>query len=383
MPKRPAEVLSNNDALSKLAPTISPTAWSLLHEAIKSQKSGENVFLSPLSIILILALTERGATKQTSQQLLSFLGLNQDTQTLIEENSSKVVEKLKSSGATIDIANGIWLKPEYGFKESFINLAKKSFNAEVNQIVTGPQSVKEINAWVSKITHGKISGIIHEIEEICKMVLVNAIYFKALFAKSFDEAKTTEQDFTLADKSKSKCKLMYQKSRLPYYENEFFQMVDLPYKGDNLSATIILPSDGPSADFSKVIDRLKANWSKQSEYLTVKEVEVYLPRFKAEFEIKLNNVMQNLGVKEAFTDSADFDGMTDHPAGLKIGEVIHKAFVEVDEKGTEAAAATAVKMMMRCAVMSTPAPIVRADRPFIFLVRSGELILFSGLINKV
>eukprot|EP01101_Sappina_pedata_P008265 TRINITY_DN453_c0_g1_i1.p1 TRINITY_DN453_c0_g1~~TRINITY_DN453_c0_g1_i1.p1 ORF type:complete len:389 (+),score=183.98 TRINITY_DN453_c0_g1_i1:26-1168(+) len=373
-----------NDTLAKLAPTILPTAWSLLHEAIKSQKSGENVFLSPLSIILILALTERGATKQTSQQLLSFLGLNQDTQTLIEENSSKVVEKLKSSGATIDIANGIWLKPEYGFKESFINLAKKSFNAEVNQIVTGPQSVKEINAWVSKITHGKISGIIHEIEEICKMVLVNAIYFKALFAKSFDEAKTTEQDFTLADKSKSKCKLMYQKSRLPYYENEFFQMVDLPYKGDNLSATIILPSDGPSADFSKIIDRLKAHWSRLSGYLTAsEEVEVYLPRFKAEFEIKLNNVMQNLGVKEAFTDSADFDGMTDHPAGLKIGEVIHKAFVEVDEKGTEAAAATAVKMMMRCAVMSTPAPIVRADRPFIFLVRSGELILFSGLINKV
>jgi len=369
---------------SSLSSAVAPFSWDILLKILKDGKNKENVFLSPLSISFALQLVQKGATNETSQELVDVLHLPKDSSKIAEETQS-LLKELKSKDISIDIANGVWIKREFGIKQEFLHIAQKEFHAEIKDIAEN--SVSDINDWVSKTTHGKIPSIIKKIENECKMVIVNAIYFKALFSHAFDAKNTHEAPFTLANGSTKNCHLMSQKRKFPFLEHKLFHAINLPYSSDERSgvmATVILPNDGPSACFEKLIESIQSSWSEIASSFREDEVQLFLPRFKIEFEMVLNQVLQNLGLKKSFSDSAQFDGMTPNPVGLKIGEVLHKAFVEVDEKGTEAAAATAVKMMARCAVVQKAQPkVMRVDRPFLFLIRQHDLILFAGVITSV
>jgi len=211
---------------------------------------------------------------------------------------------------------------------------------------------------------------------------VNAIYFKALFTFPFSEKETQDAEFHQEDGTKHKCRLMFQKHNFSFAENEHFQAIDLPYskqKNSDLMATVFLPTKGQTAE--SVLEHVAKNWDGIASSFKTEEIRLHFPKFKVEYSVTLNDALKKLGVQKAFSSHAQFDQMTKDPQGLQISEVLHKAFVEVDEKGTEAAAATAV-VMTRCLVVKKPKE-MRVDHPFLFLIRSDKTVLFAGLIHSV
>eukprot|EP01101_Sappina_pedata_P007627 TRINITY_DN4072_c0_g1_i1.p1 TRINITY_DN4072_c0_g1~~TRINITY_DN4072_c0_g1_i1.p1 ORF type:complete len:372 (-),score=126.44 TRINITY_DN4072_c0_g1_i1:71-1186(-) len=371
--------------MEQIAASVALTAWNLLSQLAFSATAiaNGNVFISPLSIVLILALTQQGAIHQTSNEMLTTLNIPLDQQALYLEASKHILESLKSEHFSVDIANGIWLKEKYGFQQSFLDIAKNNFNAKLNTIEDAEKSKEEINKWVESNTKGKISNLIKEIKEDTQMLLINTVYFQSLFAQPFSSSLTHTAPFHHSDGSSKDCQLMTQTGFFSYFQNDKIQAIDLPY-GDTfegMKATVLVPVG--EATVEDAIQELKEQWIAVSDKFKMKRVEISLPKFKVEYETNLDEALKNLGMEKAFSNSAQFDKMSTNPVGLKIGQVLHKTFVEVNEQGTEAASATAVDMRMKSAFISEAPVVMKADRPFVFLIRSNDLILFAGVIRSV
>jgi serpin B len=254
---------------------------------------------------------------------------------------------------------------------------------EVNFCAQPDLAVQTINAWVSDKTRSKIKNLIQRnfIDDDTRLILTNAIYFKGQWEKEFEKPLTKDEEWH--GPAPRPVPMMHQQGRYLYYEDSGFQALELPYRGRQLSLLIVLPreKDGLAA--------LERQWAAGDAYRQVTDgldyegtVHVSLPRFKIEAEFKLKPVLCGLHAELAFSDEADFSGIAEEP--LKISEVVHKAFVEVNEEGTEAAAATAVGMIL-CAGISGPAPIpkvFKADHPFLFFIRDRktDTVLFSGRV---
>jgi serpin B len=279
---------------------------------------------------------------------------------------------------TINIANALWNEQKYPFKQSFYDTIEKYYYGKSKSVdfINNPEEQRqEINLWVEDQTNKKIVELLPKasIKDVTRMVLVNAIYFKGDWNTKFDEENTYGGLFNTSLENSEEVQMMYQKNKFNYYEDDSFQYLELPYKGNDVSMIIILPKE-------IVIDYKIPS---ASELLNMKltminqEVEVHLPKFKFETKYKLKNDLIEMGVKEAFTNDADFSKM-DEENFVKIDEIYHQAFIEINEEGTEAAAATAVVIIEKTSMPLNT--VFNANRPFTFYIQNNEAneILFLG-----
>ncbi|WP_299239228.1 serpin family protein [Sulfurihydrogenibium sp.] len=350
----------------------------------KGKNKEENIFYSPASISIALAMTYAGARGNTEKQMANVLNFTLP-QNRLHPAYSKLIENLKSNkDYELSIANALWLQKDYKYLQEFLNTMEKYYKGGFNEVdyKTNPEGARiKINNWVSKETKEKIKDILNpgDITSLTRLVLTNAIYFKGKWQTEFDKMATRDEDFYLINGQKTKVKMMYQKNTFNYYENDDFQLLEIPYKGDKVSMVIILPKVGKFKTVENMMDEKKLQeWLKNAMKT---EVKVYIPRFKFTQGFNLSNVLSDMGMKDAFSPgAADFSGINGEKNDLYITSVIHKAFVEVNEEGTEAAAATAVVMDTKALLIEEL--VFKADHPFIFLIRDKKTgsILFMGRV---
>jgi serpin B len=275
------------------------------------------------------------------------------------------------------IANSIWYDQTFPFNASFLDESKQYFDAEVAGLdFTSPSALTTINSWVDTQTNGKIPGILEQIDSDEVMFLVNAIYFKGTWVKQFDKSKTVDAPFYAADATTSTVPMMSRAPGVLLTRNAEYSAVDLPYGNSAFTMTVVLPNGDIDA-FAESFD--EAKWNALLSSLRDNDVGVYLPRFRIEWKRLLNPDLERLGMRSAFVD-ADFTRMSPLGRSLVITKVIQKTYVDVDEEGTEAAAATSV------GIGPTSAPVsFRADRPFLVVIRErfSGTILFIGKIAKL
>ncbi len=360
-----------------------------LYQTLKGEEG--NLFYSPYSISLALAMTYAGARGETAQQMANTL------QFLLEQESlhpafnwldaelakrGEGAEGKDGEGFRLNIVNAIWGQKDYEFLSNFLDVLAENYGAGLrilDFITETEKSRLTINDWVSDQTEGRIEDLIPEgtIDEWTRLVLTNAIYFNAAWAYPFDEDMTANGPFYLLDGGQVTVPMMKQTESFGYTEGKEYQAVELLYDGGELSMVILLPKAGNFAAFEAGLQAQQV--SDIISGLQSTEVALTMPRFEFDSEFKLNDTLAGMGMPIAFSSSADFSGMTGKPE-LLISDVVHKAFVAVDEAGTEAAAATAVEM----ALTAVPEPTVEVtiDRPFIFLIRDIETgaILFVGRV---
>lgn len=357
----------------------------------KLSKEDGNLFFSPASISTALAMTYVGARGNTASQMANALHFILNSERL-HPAFSEIMKELeadpKNSGYQLSIANALWGQAGYRFYDEFINVTKNYYDTGFKEVdFKNPENREKtrqaINAWIESKTNDKIKDLIKpdSFDKLTRLVLTNVIYFKGKWQFQFDKEKTLDDQFTLLSGEKIKVPMMNQKKELDYAENDVLQIIEIPYVGYKLSMIILLPK---KIDGLKEMESLltQENISKWLSKLHNEGVIVSLPKFKMTHKFVLNEPLKSLGMIDAFNiQTADFSGMAPDPVGLYISEAIHKAFVDVNEEGTEAAAATATVIRAQCVM--PPAFVFKADRPFVFLIKdtkSGS-ILFMGRIE--
>ena len=362
-----------------------------LYGRLDQEQPGKNLFFSPTSISLALTMTAGGARGQTLAEMTKALHLG-DNWAQAHAHYRKLLDRWNAVGQQrayqLRVANRLWGQKGYAIRPEFLTLTRQEYGAEMTLLdFAQPEPARrEINQWVEKQTNDKIKDLIPAgaIDARTRLVLTNAVYFKGDWVKPFDKKNTKEEDFTLSAQEKVKTPLMQQKATLGYTEEETFQALEMPYAGGDLAMVVLLPKklDGlPDLEKSFSVDRLAAVLSK----LRNREVVAYMPKFKTETSFSLNKTLKSLGIESAFSGNADFSGVSAQK-DLCITDVFHKAFVDVNEEGTEAAAATGVVMSTMAARVPKPTPIFRADHPFLFLIRdttTGSILFLGRLTNPI
>jgi serpin B len=361
-----------------------------LYQELRNKE--DNLFYSPYSISLALAMTYAGARGETAQQMtdtLQFL-LNQDElhpafNWLSAELASRGegAQGKDGEGFRLNVANAIWGQQGYDFLPAFLDVLAENYGAGLRTldfIDETEQSRVAINDWVSNQTEGRIKDLVPEgaIKEVTRLVLTNAIYFNAAWKYPFDKGMTANGPFYLLDGGPVTVPMMEQAQSFGYASGQGYQAVELPYDGDELSMVILLPASGNLQAFEAGLEAQQV--SDIINNLQPTEVALTMPRFEFQSAFSLKSILSEMGMPDAFSQvDADFSGMAGNRE-LSISDVIHKAFVAVDEAGTEAAAATAVVVGAN-SVPESPVE-VTIDRPFIFLIRDIQTgtILFVGRV---
>ena len=349
-----------------------------LFEELVEQSPDANVFISPVSVAIALEMTYNGAQGETQQAMAEALKLEGMSLRELNRANAALIGKLKSldDDILLNIANSLWARKGEEFRPDFMKRNQDFYQAHIETLdFSDPQAPSVINAWVKEETQGKIEDMVNAIPGGMVLYLINAVYFKGSWAVRFDERYTRERDFTLLDGSKKKVPMMITKSdQFGRFQGDGFQGVSLPYGDGEASMYIFLPDrDSSLEDFYRRLDA--GNWEDWVSQFHTEEVQIILPRFRLEYEAILNNALSKLGMGVAFDSSkADFGGIC---AGkCWIDEVKHKAFVEVNEEGTEAAAATSVSLKK-----GGPIPVI-VDRPFFCAIRDNDTgsVLFMGSV---
>jgi serpin B len=351
----------------------------------------DNLLYSPHSISVALAMTYAGARGETEAQMAKALRFTLDQERLhpafngldlLLESRGEGAEGQDGEGFRLHVVNALWGQKGYGFEDAFLDDLAQNYGAGLRLVdyrKATEAARKVINAWVSEQTEERIQDLIPAgaLDADTRLVLTNAIYFNAAWMIPFAESRTADAPFFRLDGSQVTVPMMGQQESLGHVVGDGYQAIDLLYSGGELSMTILLPDEGHFEGFEASLDadQLEAIF----ESLRRQEVALTMPKFEFESEFSLPDALRQLGMVDAFTSDADFSGMTGN-RDLSISDVLHKAFVSVDENGTEAAAATAVIMKLTAA----PAmPIeVNVDRPFVFLIRDIETgtVLFVGRV---
>jgi serpin B len=360
-----------------------------LYQQLRSQEG--NLFYSPYSISLALAMTFAGARGETEAQMADVLHFDLPQEDLhpafnalsqILESRAQPVGEDQEGGLELSIANSLWGQAGYSFQTEFLDRLAENYAAGMREVdfAQSEQARKLINDWVAEETRDKIKNLIPQgvLDELTRLVLANAIYFKAAWQHPFDEGMTAQQEFTLMEGGMIQVDMMRQSEMLDYNMGDGYQAVRLPYSGDSADMLVLLPDQGRFAEFEEalnaetVIEILSGLESRQ--------INLVIPKFKVESTFELSDALPAMGMQDAFDASkADFSSISGKPE-LYISNVVHKAFVDVNEAGTEAAAATAVIMKLG----SVPAePLtLQIDRPFIFMIldRATGTVLFVGRV---
>ncbi|WP_339227447.1 serpin family protein [Oceanobacillus sp. FSL K6-2867] len=359
-------------------------AFNLLGE-VDSDEDG-NLFISPTSLFMALSMIYNGAEGQTKEEIAKVLQAEGiDEQELNQANASHISLLHKhSEQIELNIANSIWLNNDYQFQGAFAENNKDYFNAELEEMdITDAKSPAKINNWVKQATNDKIEDIIEApLDPNLVAVLINAIYFDGNWTYEFDEQQTENRPFNLPDGTKKDVPLMSLKENLAYLENEEFQAVSLPYGEDeSMSMNVFLPKENTSlADFQSQLTN--KNWNVWKSEFQKKEGTILLPTFQLEYEAVLNDTLNQLGMADAFNEEkANFSKMIETDDPLWISQIKQKTFIDVNEKGTEAAAATSVEMETTSAPVNEPFH-MEVNRPFFIAITDDETgtILFMGLI---
>jgi serine protease inhibitor len=351
-----------------------------------------NLFFSPYSISTALAMTWAGARGQTEIQMAEVLHFSL-AQERLHQSFGALEKQLnaggKERGYELSVANALWGQKGYGFLEEFLTLTKKSYGAGLREVsfvnpAERENARKTINRWVEKKTNKKIKDLIPlgVLNQLTRLVLTNAIYFKGDWAIEFDKKETRDAPFRVAADKEVTVPMMHREDRFKYAETPDLQILELPYKSEDLGMIVLLPK---KVDGLKELEKALTlkNLSTWLGALRKRQVIVSLPKFKMTTgPLELSGVLRSMGMKDAFSlPPADFSGLTGRK-DLFISNVLHKAFVAVDEKGTEAAAATAVVVSLTAA--PTELPVFRADHPFVFLIkdnRSGSILFMGRVVN--
>ena len=368
--------LIGDPAFSSVASANTRLGFKLLTD-IQAREPGTNIFISPLSISIALTMTYNGAVGETQHAMARVLEIEAlDLDTVNRSNAAlRVSLENRGSEVQLSIANSIWGRQGVEFNPDFLNRNQEFFDAEITDLdFSAPKSPETINGWVETNTNGKIKDIVQRIDPRTLIMLINAIYFKGSWQEEFDKSKTRDGIFRLSDGSEKQVPMMFREGAYTYYRGEKFEAASLPYGDGTVSMYIFLPDHDSNLD--EFLGGLNAeNWAKwQSQFHEVRDNSMMiLPRFKLEYEVKLNDTLKALGMDIAFGGGADFTGMG---PSLFISEVRHKTFVEVNEEGTEAAAVTVV-----VGVESAP-PSFIVDRPFFFAIHDEKTktILFMGIV---
>jgi serine protease inhibitor len=355
-------------------------SWSLFHQ-LNTAQSGVNVFTSPLSASMALGMTMNGAAGSTYDQMRSALALGTVTDADINAGYGSLITLLRGLDPSVDfrIANSIWYLAGYPVNQSFVDVSKSAFDAQVTGLAFDNAALDKINAWVSSATNARIPTIIDMFDPQQVMLLVNAIYFKGSWRDRFDPALTANASFHGVG-GDAPMKLMHRNASMSYYDGATFDAVDLPYGNSAFTMTVVLPRAGTSVE-TVAASLQSGSWSSLTSGLHTNFVDLYLPRFTLTWERKLNPDLQALGMRDAF-GAADFTRMSPRGKELSISTVLQKTYVDVNEEGTEAAAVTGVGVV----AVSAPIPVeVRVDRPFIFVIRErlSGTVIFMGKIVKM
>jgi serpin B len=355
-----------------------------LFSELVQQDAGENVFISPASVALALAMTCNGASGTTQEAMGKTLELPGLSREELNQANAALESALESPNPDVQLtlANSLWARQGIPFRPEFLRRNQDFYRAEVVELdFDDPGAPKTINDWVNRKTHGKISQMVERIGPTMVLYLINAIYFKGKWAKPFDQERTRERPFTRLDDTTRPCPMMEQQDRFPYYRGESFQAVRLPYGQGRLSMYLFLPDKGSRLEaFQKGLTAER--WNQWMSRFREKEGRIVLPRFRLEYQADLKASLGALGLGVAFDrQRADFDDLSP-VRPLFIGEVTHKTFVEVNEEGTEAAAATAVATAAEGVPIRERPFYMVMDRPFFCAIRDNAtgMVWFMGSI---
>jgi serine protease inhibitor len=362
-----------------------PVAFDLLREATKALAPDSNVFLSPLSASMALGMTLNGAGGETYDAMRTALRLDGMPEADVNQGYRDLIGLLVGldSRTEMRIANSIWGNLTLPVEPAFTDAGRTFFDAEVRTLDFGsPEALTTINDWVSGKTNGRIPQLLDYLSAEEVLFLINAIYFKGKWRTAFDAKDTRDGPFHGADGRDRAAPLMWQQGDLRYDETEDYQAVDLLYGNGAFAMTVLLPKAGRTPP--EILAGLDpASWNALAGRFTEREVTLTFPRFRLEYGRRLTDDLTALGMGIAFGRGADFYRIADvRPDRLYITRVDQKTFVEVNEEGTEAAAATAVGI----GIISVPEPVeMRVDRPFVFAIRErlSGAVVFLGVMNVI
>ncbi len=363
-----------------------------LFNEIRKTEQDKNIFISPFSVSVALAMTLNGAEGETEQAMTDALQLqNVDIET-INPGYAQLQHVLQVSDpkVTLTIANSLWAhnaNGNFAFYPDFLQRNTDFFNAKISELdLQSPGVPEQINKWVDTNTNGKIKKIIDKIDKETGLLLLNAIYFKGEWKTEFEPSRTLDDTFYLATGEEKRVPMMRRTDNYAYYQGADFQVVSLPYGDGYTSMYIFLPSR--ESDLNTLLDDLNAeSWENWVSQVTEQEVYVQIPKFELEYSKDLSDALKALGMEVAFDkEQADFSRMAYSPTGKSlltwIQKVTQKTFVKVNEEGTEAAAVTGVGVGLGITSVPPPPPEFIADRPFFFAIRDNDTktVLFMGTV---
>jgi len=369
-------------ALDRAARADNAFGFKLLAETRK-EMPGKNVFQSPVGMALALAMAGNGAQGQTLQEMAATLQLAGVTPEAWNAGNKLLLDHLLGLDPKIklEIANSLWTQTGAKIKPEFIASGQKSYRAEAAAVdFTSPATVKRLDDWVSQNTHGKITSMFDPpLPRDLRLVVLDAIYFKGSWETPFDAKLTRAQPFNVGGGPAAQHPRMRREGEMSYMENAVFQAVVLRYAGGQASLYVFLPKQS----LDRFVQELTpGNWGTWVGQFRSREGALELPRFKLENKYELNGELMALGMPRAFGSQAEFGGISDEP--LFISKVVQKTFVEVNEEGTEAAAASGIGISLMSAMPETEAPFkMIVDRPFYVAIREDQTgtILFHGAIE--
>lgn len=352
-----------------------------LLRSLQQLHADDNIFVSPLSLSTALSMALIGAEGQTDYELRAALHLEMFDEAELLSANKLLLEKLPflDKNTKLGLSNAIFYRKEYPILPSFLDANREYFQSEIEALdLSGPESAKQqINDWVSESTQGTINDLVDRVPANLVMYLINTLYFKSGWSQPFDEELSYTGTFTRQGKQAVEVDYMQkQEVAYPYFRGNGFQMVDLAYGDSVYSMTLMLPDEGILVN--ELLNSLQADtWHDWIGQLEDTELMISMPKFKLSWESAMNETLQELGVSDAFdAERADFSGISDQ-GGLFISEVKHKTFIEVNEKGTEASAASSVGVS-RTSIPDIP--ILQFNRPYLFMIRENQSnsILFIG-----
>jgi len=380
-------IASTQDTLTILVNDNSAFAFDLYKEL---RNANGNIFFSPYSISSALAMTYAGTRENTEKQMAATLHFSL-SQEQLHPTFAKLAKKLNEiklkSNIRLSVANSLWPQQDYKFLTEYMWLLKRHYGVSVSMVnykCCWDSTRIKINSWVEEQTQNKIKDLIKPgiLDSLTRLVLVNAIYFLGDWAKPFNIDHTKVDTFFVSSEKYVFTPMMRQKNRFRYAELDSFQILELPYIGNDLSMLIMLPKENDGIN-SLEISFNSENLKKWETFLTNQKVIVHLPKFKISAQFMLKDKLISMGMVDAFDQfKANFAGMIGIHDSLYINAVIHKAFIDVNEKGTEAAASSAVAVFEPTSV-EPPSPIFRVDHPFLVLIRENHTgsILFLGKVS--
>jgi len=355
-------------------------AFSIFKEIVK-EETKENYMISPVSASLALGMVQNGAKNETLNAFNQVFNYGDASLNEINTVNQSIINHLTENtlGSTFSVANSLWVDNKFKVKEDFIKRNKLFYNAEVQNIdFKNPNSVNIINNWVSDKTQEKIPTIIEEIPSNMVMYAINALYFKSDWKYTFDPEDTTLKPFYISSGRTKEVEMMNMTQDLLYLKNDTFSSILLPYKNDKYNMVILLPNvDKSIKEIVSIMD--EKHWSEWLNQYTKERVSLSLPKFSFSYKKMFNKALQNLGLRIAFTDQADFSDISN--TATQISFVLQKTYIEVNEQGTEAAAVTAVGV--RTTSIGLDYKLVM-NRPFLFLIteKTTQAISFIGKVGS-